>query len=629
TRDELSCERFPSCGPTEEPDIPEPEVNPSTLQYTMRVIPPGRHDHEHEEDDWAALEGRVEMTRGRERMPSHIPPSVPWNSALGRRQTKPMLSLGSTSTADSVHPGLHYPDGLCTEPDFFHLGESTKHYGITVQLPASAFALETDAYAFLKSVKADMPFYFPFRHPDVRLGHGWFYDSGKKHNHLDWSRTGIPNNTDPTFRVYASAPGRVLAVFWSAGGGNTVVIEHTAPSGQKYLTRYMHLRDGKDHDIQQALNCSGDSRCEKYAKFAQNHSDHVSWGKSWHTIQVEVGDWVQAGEHIAWAGNTGAGGAGAGLEDDGTPESFTGNTHLHSSFAVAHPTLADTYVIVDPFGVYGKADEDGCYDLLKDTEFARLYAPFYPTFHGVPIEVYSRFAGYYVDMGWGLRTRSIHRDAHTLYVSGSFQRNVGPWAGRGYMTPDEFQNWALNFWEQDMIMRETQVTKSPGGEPRYSAIWRKLEPGESIEHRASLTVSEFNTLWQQRVVDDGWRVADYVGYRVNGQDRISAFFTSHQPRPFFLYPSRTSNEAQSELNSHTDAGRDVTLFSVSELGNTTRFNIGFRSVPGCWRVYWGRTPSEYQSVVETNASQGYRLEKIQGYANSSRYAAIFYKDGCN
>src|SRR5690606_41184384 len=106
----------------------------------------------------------------------------------------------------------------------------------------------------------------------------------------------------------------------------------------------------------------------QYRKFAQNYPDHMSWGDDTHTLRVMPGDVVKAGEVIGWAGNTGAGGAGAGLDDEGKPSNWKGNTHLHVYVAAPHPTMSDTWVWVDPYGVYGEVDT-GCYDLLKDTQF--------------------------------------------------------------------------------------------------------------------------------------------------------------------------------------------------------------------------------------------------------------------
>ena len=35
----------------------------------------------------------------------------------------------------------------------------------------------------------------------------------------------------------------------------------------------------------------------------------------------------------------------------------------------------------------------------------------------------------------------------------------------------------------------------------------------------------------------------------------------------------------------------------------------------------------YQAVASTELSRGYRLEKVQGYAESQKYLAVFYQAG--
>ena len=127
------------------------------------------------------------------------------------------------------------------------------------------------------------------------------------------------------------------------------------------MTMYMHLRDGKTKDRASALALTSTSgSCTKYKAFATNFPNHVSWGTDDHVLEVAVGDTVFTGQRIGWAGNTGCGGAAAGLKDPadledgelpGQPKNWKGNVHLHTYWAVPHPTQADTWVYVDPYGV--------------------------------------------------------------------------------------------------------------------------------------------------------------------------------------------------------------------------------------------------------------------------------------
>ena len=51
----------------------------------------------------------------------------------------------------------------------------------------------------------------------------------------------------------------------------------------------------------------------------------------------------------------------------------------------------------------------------------------------------------------------------------------------------------------------------------------------------------------------------------------------------------------------------------------------WRKVPGTWATQIGLTPQGYQSAFDSYTSQGYRLYRIQGYADSSRFAVIWTK----
>jgi hypothetical protein len=219
-----------------------------------------------------------------------------------------------------------------------------------------------------------------------------------------------------------------------------------------------------------------------------------------------------------------------GPEPPGQPKNWKGNVHLHTYWAVPHPTQMDTWVYVDPYGVYNQA-ETGCYDLLKDTSFSRLIAPFFPSFHGLPYEIFRYYWGYYTNMNWKPRTLSFHRQGQQLLVSGSFQPGIpGDWRFQFYRPLDVFEEKANEYFGLGLIARETTVVKTLGGELRYSAIWREIEPGESVDYVGNLTPAQWVDKWEERVVDQGWRVEDHFGYQVGGNERILTMMTDEDPR---------------------------------------------------------------------------------------------------
>lgn len=626
TASRLTCEEFPPCQAPEE-SAAERDVDLSRLHYLFRaggIRGAYYDDHTHEDEEPAP--------RGTLRMAETSPRIVNWNSVAGRRLSDQLVKVDPAILKDSINPEIEYSDDLCVEPQFFASEPSQKTIdGITIMNFAAAFATEYDAYLFLKGQKAQTPIHFPFKHPDVRLGQGWVYSWGDLHGACDFWRINVPVDADPTFRIYAPAPGKVVYYGWR-GGGNTLLIEHETPSGQKYLSGYLHLRNGKDHDLEKALETdeSSSDNAAKYKLFAENYSDHVSWGTNAHVLQVQVGDTVSRGQFLGWAGNTGVGGASAGLNTNGSPKSHTGNVHLHFSFGVAHPTLPDTYIWIDPYGVYSQADSKQCYDYLKDTEFERFFAPFYPSFHGLPVEAFVRYFGYYPGMGWGLRTLSVHRDGSKLLCSGSFDNQVAPqWLTHLYMTGTTLDQKWDEYYPGGYVIRELNEERDSGGNPRFTAIWRKKLAGEGVEVRANLTPAAWDQKWQDLVVDNQWRVEDYFAYTVNGAERRAGVFTSHEGRPFYFFRNMTSAELSSTLTDFGKNGYVPVNLSAASLPEGIRYSVCLRKQSGCWKVCWAKTSAQYQSFATDQFADGYRLTKVQGYADSDQYLAVFYRNAVN
>jgi hypothetical protein len=620
---------------------PEPEVEAeladtlSRLHYAAVALP----DEEVELED-------VPTDRPTGDFPPRSPPYDPrpgpgysWNSAEGRRLLLGVVEFeadreGAASHAEGSIEAkiLSNANGpACVEPDFYvTAGDRTFSAwpGIKFQAPGNAFPTKLEAEQFLRKVYAAQPFFLPFTDPDVRLGHGWYYSSdGGLHRACDYSRSGVEQDEDPTFMVTSCASGVVQAAFWDHNSGNTVAVEHTAPGGQKVMILYMHLRNGRSNDVANAKSStSTDDKYVKYRAFATDYPEHLSWGTESQLLKVEASDTVGVHTEIGFAGNTGAGGAGSGLNEDGSPKNWKGNVHLHVYFAVPHPTVTDTWVWVDPYGVYERVDT-GCYDLLQETRFSRLYAPFYPTFHGVPYEVVSYYFGYYVEMGRKLRTINVHRKGEKLLVSGSFQTGIpGDWKAHGYMTGTQFQEKADLYWAAGLVPRETTVEKTLGGSPRYTAIWREVEAGESLEHRGALTDPEWVDTWEERVVGDEWRLEDYFGYSAGGTDYQSVLVTSVEGRPFLFSGNKTSSELDTLIDEYKADGFLPVSFSISDFAGGRRYSGIFRDLPGCWKLLWGSTPSQYQGLVSDQVSKGYRVWKVQGYADSTRYGVIFHAD---
>lgn len=198
----------------------------------------------------------------------------------------------------------------------------------------------------------------PFDDKKVKRNGIWRYSNGGWHHAGDYSRSDVK-----TFKVLASAPGKVVHVGWDNWSGNTIVVSHDiGRTKDAYRTIYMHLRDGKDNDCELAWtrsvpNISGksltdykthlnDTGCKQKKSDRDLDEDH--WGTNGQAINNSLlGKTVKRGDFIAWAGNTGPGGK----RGTGGP-----NTHLHIFWAKKDSD--GKWYFFDPYGIYALPD---CY----------------------------------------------------------------------------------------------------------------------------------------------------------------------------------------------------------------------------------------------------------------------------
>ncbi|MBI3555596.1 MAG: M23 family metallopeptidase [Deltaproteobacteria bacterium] len=331
------------------------------------------------------------------------------------------LADGSAIITPVVITGGSPTAPVCVVPKIISPGSGCCSYSIannvtkkfeTYNQPGHVFGNEDDARAYAGTVHAKMPFFEPIGSGERLVG-GWFYDNGGFHAAADYMKNDLSTSTDPSFLVHAVANGKVLSVYWDDWLGNTVVVEHTAGDGSKYRSVYNHVRNGFTNDLAHARaidlskygNPPDTSNWSKYKKYAMNpNPDPRFWGGDDQVVLVKVGDQVSSGQVIAHSGDTGAGGAGNGLDVNGNPtDSRTANVHLHLFVAVPHPTIVGRWMFIDPYGVYQQVNT-GCYALLKDTWYQRLYAAYYPSFHNISAMLLDKYQDYYRGMGMGMRT---------------------------------------------------------------------------------------------------------------------------------------------------------------------------------------------------------------------------------
>lgn len=445
------------------------------------------------------------------------------------------------------------------------------------------YGSEADSRTFAGDQIPRMPFFLPYAGDDASLGQGWLYESGDSHASLDFSKTKVDDGTDPAFKVLAAASGKVVSKVWDNWHGNVLTIEHTAANGTKYRTLYFHLRNGKAADLAAARaivppDPNVVDQWVKYSRFANLKSpSDLHWGTESQKILVKVGDWVNAGQLIAYSGNTGVGGASAGLKDDGTPFNSTrANNHLHFMLAVQNPKTAGGWVFIDSFGVYEKAST-GCTDLMKENQYSRYFAPFYSSFHGISSDLFFKYFPYYSNMNMGLQTMSMYWEGGALKVAGAWDSSVqGPWLARGFMTTNDFNTFFNQHGGEGFRPRELTVTLDGQGQPRFSAIWKK-RGNEAYAVWINMSDAFFDGKWKDLVVNQKYRIEDYVAYHVGGQ-RLSAAIFVKDNMPFYLFTGFNSQQYDAKFQELLRQGFANTSFNAV-LPNGDRYS-GVWTKPG-------------------------------------------------
>ena len=495
--------------------------------------------------------------------------------------------------------------------------------------PKEVYTTETDAQKFAGEQTPRMAFYFPYAGDEASLTNGWIYEAGGSHSSLDYQKTTVDADTDPTFKVLAVAPGRVVSKLWDNWHGNVLIIEHEAANGTKYRSLYFHLRNGKTNDIAKAkaipVPADADASVKKYNKFANLSSpSSIHWGTDEQTILVNVGDNVQAGQHIAYSGNTGPGGAGAGLKDDGTPSDNTrANNHLHFMLAVVNPKTAGEWIFVDPFGVYAKAST-GCHDLMKDNQFPRFFAPFYPSFHGVKSDVLFKHASYFSNMGAMLQTVSFYPVGANILAAGSFQNEApNPFHWYGLLNNTQFDQTVVKHVADGFRPRELQVMIDQAGQPRFSVIFQKRQ-SEGWWAYINMNKTELDAKWNELVTQQGYRMEDFAAYNVGGEVRFAAIYVKDD-MPFHFLHGLDANVFNTRFAEYGRQGFANVSFSASNLPEGERFAGIWTKPGGSWATWFGMSPAEYQQKFNEYSAQGFRLHRIQGYANGERFGAIWKK----
>lgn len=507
--------------------------------------------------------------------------------------------------------------------------------------PSGVFEDEAAAFAFARSLVPKLPLFEPFDDPSVQVVQGWHYAAGGLHAAVDYGKIRLMSGEDPSFQVRSIAEGKVISAYWDDWLGNTVVIEHRAPDGTRYRSIYSHLRNGPEADLAKARTISlkqhgganENPNWKKYRAFADlPDPDPLYWGTEGQKTSVKQGDFVRAKQSIGWAGNTGAGGAGNGLDGDGKPQNVsTANVHLHVFFAVENPKREQGWLLLDPYGQYAKAI-DSCYSELHSSRF---YVPFSPTFSNLDLKTFQLSSEYFLKMGFGLQTLSFYLfhsgGSSTVKAVGSFQAHPSTrgQAVRYLVTRDELIHWVNQYLPQGLIPREVSVFQFPGKPPLYTVIWMH-RPNTPFWISVDLGDREF--MLQARIYQDqGFAIQDHSVF-YSDQGRRHAVIFMKEGASFFGSFGVEQEQWNAARLEQEKKGFSLMTVQVDDLAGGLFSGI-FRPSPNplpnqgekVTEFLLSLSPSEFLERQEEFESKNFRLMGVKFNTSTPQLSAVWSK----
>src|SRR5208282_6485350 len=163
----------------------------------------------------------------------------------------------------------------------------------------------------------------------------------------------------------------------------------------------------------------------------------------------------------------------------------------------------------------------------------------------------------------------------------------------------------------------------------YAAIWEKRD-GPPYVARHDLTSQQYQSEFN-RLVGAGYCLTDVSGYAVGAEDRYAAIWEQASCPPFVARHAMTSQQYQEVLNSLVSQGYRPKLVDGYTVAGSDRYAAIFEKSSGpAFVARHGMTGDEYQREFDRLASAGYCLTDLSGYSvgPEARYAAIWEQTGC-
>ncbi|WP_428264660.1 peptidoglycan DD-metalloendopeptidase family protein [Haliangium sp.] len=468
--------------------------------------------------------------------------------------------------------------------------------------------------------------YQPFDDAKVTATNGWLYrGDGTMHASIDYVKD------QNSFAIRAFAAGRVIFKGWHDWHGNVLILEH----GPDVRSLYFHLRDGASGswlNMAKAIDPSAYNddpdpavyddfaKATRYQLYASaGHGGAAALGTDSHKIQVSRNRRVEARQVIAWAGNTGIGGASASLRADGTMARGVTNIHLHFMVAIRDGTR---WFFIDPCGAYSKAP--GCCADRGKGAYGRWFAPVTPAFHDWDAALWQQAHDHYHAMNWGPSDLQFHAGARGLRMSGVIRPRQEDQYVHHQMSLRTYDRRWGEYRGKGFRPHKQTVYVGGDGKPKITTIWRRAR-GEAWYSWRSLTGAQFDAKVAE-MGRKGCRLTDFCVYPwSDGSHRVAAIWIADR-RAHQVWWKLDRRAWQVKFDALSRAGYRLTHFDVCTFGSRTLFGgIWTKGMGTRWLHYAELSANAYQAKFDELSRQGWTLIEVRAYAHTRKFSGIWAK----
>jgi hypothetical protein len=201
-----------------------------------------------------------------------------------------------------------------------------------------------------------------------------------------------------------------------------------------------------------------------------------------------------------------------------------------------------------------------------------------------------------------------------------------PWQARHRLTSSDYQNTF-----DQLISKQYRLTYVSGytinNDPRFAAIWVQKSNSQWVA-RHGLTGTEYQQQFDA-LIANGYTLILVDGYTVNGEPRYAAIWDNAPHSAWIARHGMTSDEYQTEFNTHVSQGYRLKHVSGYAQGSTALY-AAIWEMDGTnvqWVAHHGMTSTDYQNKFDQYTSTGFRPLLVGGYGINGvdYYVAIWDK----